>query len=152
MKHFQPYELVDKETYSQKGDSCLDLFTPRVLTAMDNVWDFFFQRHGECKITINDWYWGGQFQWRGWRTEAEADLLLHLPPGTHPGQEQHAAGDAFDYDIKGMTAQEVRDVIVANQDDPLLVGITRLEAGTSWVHMDCKVLIAPQTRIHVFIA
>ena len=147
MKYFQPYELVDKLTYSQKGYDSLALFTPQILLALDNVREFFGK-----PITVNNWHEGGPFQWRGWRTEAEADKLLGLPPGTHPGHEQHSLGNAFDFDIQGLTAEQVRTMIVAYQDRPLLSGITRLEANTSWVHMDCKVLVTPLKRIHVFIA
>ena len=147
MKYFKTYELVDQKTFETMGENALTLFTPEILIALDNVREFF----GE-PMTVNNWHEGGPFQWRGYRTFAEADILLHLPPGTHPGQEQHAAGNAFDFDVHGMTAEEVRQTIVLNKDNPLLVNITRLEANVSWVHMDAKALVLPQTRIHVFLA
>jgi hypothetical protein len=142
MKYFQTYELVDKTTYEQLGDKALSLFSTDILTALDGVREFF----GE-PVTVNNWREGGPFQWRGYRTVEAAHKL-----GSPTGHEQHQAGNAFDFDVHGMTADEVRRVIVLNKDNPLLTKITRLEANVSWVHMDCKALILPQARIHVFIA
>lgn len=138
MKHFYAYELLDKETYTEKGVSALDLFTPEILTALDNVREFFNE-----PITVNNWMSGGPFQWRGYRTPEKAAEL------GAPGSE-HAKGNAFDFDVKGMTAEEVRQVIILNKDNPLLAGIMRLEANTSWIHMDCKKLVLPQERIYIF--
>ena len=142
LRHFQTYELVDKGTYEKMGDGALSLFNPKILIALDNVRDFF-----GVPITVNTWFDKGEFQWRGYRTVEAAHKL-----GSPTGHEQHQAGNAFDFDVYGLTAQEARDKIVANQDNPLLANITRLEANVSWVHMDCKVLVPPQTRVHVFIA
>jgi len=46
----------------------------------------------------------------------------------------HLFGAACDFDVKGMTAWEVRDWIWQHQED--LPYPVRLESGVSWVHLD----------------
>ena len=142
MKHFQVYELVDQKTYEDMGDNALSLFTPQILVALDNVREYF-----NVPITVNNWHEGGQFQWRGYRTVEAAHKL-----GSPTGHEQHQAGNAFDFDVEGWTADMARRRILLDVDNPLLANITRIEAGVNWIHMDCKELIPPQTRIHFFVA
>lgn len=48
----------------------------------------------------------------------------------------HFTGQADDYDVEGMTAEEVRQWIIANKYK--LPYSIRLEKGVSWVHMDCR--------------
>lgn len=135
MKHFKTYELVDQKTYEEKGEKALELFTPEILEALDGVREFFDE-----PITVNNWFIGGKFQWRGYRTPEKAKML------GAPNSE-HAKGNAFDFDIKGVSAEEARRVIKLNQNDPLLQGIMRLEANVSWVHIDCKPV---NSRIYLF--
>jgi hypothetical protein len=138
LKHFAVFELVDRATYDAEGDKALDRFNPKILEAIEGIREFF-----AVPMIINNWYLGGSFQWRGWRTPEKA-AELGAP------NSEHAKGNAFDFDIQGLTAQQVRDKIVANQDNPLLANITRLEANTTWVHADCKELVLPEKRIYLF--
>ena len=146
-KHFHIYELVDPTVYSAYRDRAWDMFDPKILMALDGVWEFFnpniLMSVDEAKkhvsVRVNNWFWGGHLQWRGLRTKvckigatkSEHRLLYYRNRPPH-------RCSAMDYDVQGMSAQDVRDQIVANQDNPLLQHITRLEKGTSWVHMDCK--------------
>ena len=146
MEHFKPYEVVDQNTYQQMGDSAESLLTLDCRFSFDGIWEFFYQRDGHCVIICNNWHTGGPFQWRGWRTVEAAHKL-----GSPTGHEQHTAGNAGDLTIQGYTAEQARQIIKENQDNPLLAKITRLEANVSWLHFDCKQLIG-QERIHVFVA
>ena len=143
-KHFHIYELVDPTVYSAYRDRAWGMFDPKILMALDGVREFF-----DTPVRVNNWFWGGQLQWRGLRTKVckigaakSEHKLIH-----YRNRPPHLCG-AIDYDVRGMSAQDVRDQIVANQDNPLLQQITRLERGTSWVHMDCKPV---ERRIRVFI-
>ena len=129
MRYFKAYELVDRLTYERLGEKALDLFTPEILEALDGVREFFDE-----PITVNNWISGGRFQWRGYRTPEKAKML------GSPNSE-HAKGNAFDFDVKGMTAQEVRQNIILNKDNPLL------KDSVNWVHMDCKPI---NMRIRLF--
>jgi len=135
LKHFQLFEIVDPETYRSKGEAAWDLFNPEALMALDNLREFF-----GVPITINNWHIGGPFSLRGYRTPERAAEL-------GASHSQHALGNAFDCDIHGLTADQARNGIIENKDNPLLQKIMRLEDGVSWVHFD---LMSVPDRIHVF--
>jgi len=48
----------------------------------------------------------------------------------------HFTGQGTDYDVKGMTAEEVRSWLIAHQEE--LPFPIRLERGVNWVHMDSR--------------
>jgi hypothetical protein len=149
MNYFKVYELVDRATYQRLGDDAIKLFHPDILVALVDLHDFF-----GTKITVNNWYWHQDipesewekrsvFQWRGYRTPEKA-AALGAP------QSAHAKAMAFDCDILGWTAINARIKIIANQDNPKLSRITRLEGAVSWVHFDIMPLQPGVRRIHVF--
>jgi hypothetical protein len=138
MKHFQPYEIVDRITFEHMGDQALSLFNPEALQALDDLREYF-----GVPITVNNWHSGGLFEWRGFRTPEKA-IELGAP------QSRHAKGEAFDLDVQGMPAEEVRRIIIENKNHLLLQRITRLEAGKSWVHFDVMELPQGVHRIHLF--
>ena len=133
MKYFHPYELVDKITYEKLGYDSLSLFKPDALQALDDLREFF-----GVPITVNTWWNGGSFQWRGLRNP-------HCPQYS-PGS-QHSIGNGFDGDIAGYTAEQARSRIIENKNHPLLSKIMRLEGGVNWVHID---LLHVANRIYVF--
>ena len=49
-----------------------------------------------------------------------------------------------------MTAEEARKKILADQDNPLVSRITRLETEVNWCHFDLAVLPKGKHRIYVF--
>jgi hypothetical protein len=138
MQHFQPFELVDRLTFERIGDQAIVLFNPEALQALDDLREYF-----GVPITVNNWHSGGSFEWRGFRTPEKA-IELGAP------NSRHAKGDAFDLDVHGMIAEEVRLRIMENKNHPLLRRITRLEAGKSWVHFDVMELPQVVYRIHLF--
>jgi len=50
----------------------------------------------------------------------------------------HRIFKAVDFDVEGMTAEEVRGVIRMNQVELMKLGLRRMESGVSWVHIDTK--------------
>ena len=140
LRNFYVYELVDPGTYAKMGQSALSLFNPKILIAIDNTPEFF-----GVKPIINNWHEGGPFQWRGYRTVEAAHKL-----GSPTGHEQHQAGNAFDWDVPGMTAKQARDKMRADQNNPLIINFMRLEGGVHWVHGDGKLLVLPEQRIYTF--
>lgn len=135
MKYFQVYELVDRLTYEQRGDEAISVFNPELLIQLDNLREYF-----GVSITVNNWYFGGEFEWRGWRTPEKAKEL-------GAPNSQHRIGNAIDGDIRGVSADDARVRILADKNNPLLCRIQRLETGTSWVHFD---LMWVSDRIHLF--
>ncbi len=141
MKHFQPFELVSPAVYAVSGDNSLSLFDPEALQALDDLREFF-----GCSITINNWKSGGQFQRRGYRT-LQNEMAVN-PKST--GHSAHQLGKAFDCDIQGYTAEQAREKILQNQDNPLLAKIQRMEASVPWIHFDTVAPPAGMRRIHLF--
>ncbi len=139
LKHFKIYELVDRVTWYMEKEDAWNHFTPVSLTGLDNLRDFF-----NVPLTVNTWWWNPNgFQYRGYR-----------PPSYAAGAQysQHRIGNAFDFDVKGMNAQDARNKIIENKDDPLLEGITRMEIGVNWVHIDFMRLNIGMNRIVTFTA
>lgn len=122
-KHFGIYELVDEQTYSDRGDRAWQLFDPRLLKLLDKLRELF-----DAPITINDWKWGGQFENRGLRTSAS--------PYYRP-YSQHSFGRAVDFDVRGLSADESREKIRQWFNSGLLdIEGIRMELGVNWVHLD----------------
>lgn len=137
MKHFQLHELVDRATFQKYGEEAWKLFHQDALEALDGIREFF-----NTPVTVNNWWDGvGSFQYRGYR-----------PPDCPVGaaHSYHRRGMAFDLDVKGYEADEVRTIILDNQDNPLLATIQRLEAGVRWVHFDVGEIRKGQGRIYLF--
>lgn len=81
-------------------------------------------------IEINTWFHGGRFKNRGLRL---------FSSGTGASYSQHKFGKALDFTIKGWTADEVREKILGEwKDDLMKFGLTAIEAGISWVHIDVR--------------
>lgn len=57
-------------------------------------------------------------------------------------------GCAFDFDVKGLSAEEARASILRNQTSPLLANVKRLEGGVNWVHADT--MATEHAGIYVF--
>jgi len=85
--------------------------------------------HFGVSMTINNWNSGGSYTLRGWR-----------PRNTSVGAKNsmHKVGCAIDYDIKGLTAERVREMIKSDQKLFYSYGLRRVENGVSWVHNDIK--------------
>lgn len=129
-KYFSVKELVGPEVYRKHGDRSIQFICPMLQETL------FILRHNLKKpITINNWAFGGRFTQRGLRTNVSAMVLnknfLYL--------SAHMFGKAVDFDVKGMTACEVREWIVSNADlFPYQIRLERNLKGKpiTWCHMD----------------
>lgn len=124
--HFTIQELVPEREYQDLGMNCRWLLDPvavHVLKLMRQVYG---------PLTVNDWSFGGDFQYSGYR-----------PPDCSVGAHysQHKFGRAFDVKSEQYTPDQIREGIMANQELWLDAGLTTLESGkiaTSWVHFDTR--------------
>lgn len=123
-KYFKLIELVDKYTYSRFKEKAWSFLDPYALQALDNIREYF-----NSPVTVNTWSFGGDFQYRGFRPK-------HCDIGAD--YSFHRYGKAFDYDVKGVPAEEVRQTIIKNKDKDEFKLITCLEADVNWVHMDVR--------------
>jgi len=136
-KHFKIEELVDKNTFQNYGNDAWLLLPNESIEMIDGIREFF-----DAPVTCNDWIWGGKMQFRGYRP-------LMCKVGAR--NSYHKKGMAFDFDVKGLSAEEARKRILDDQDNHLLKNITRMEDRVSWVHVDSGELKDWQERIHVFL-
>jgi len=125
MKHFKMYELVDEKVYNLHGEASERFFDTRLLETIDKI-----REELKKPITINTWKHGGGFSQRGLRHNmsqiVKSKNRIYL--------SGHVLGKAVDFDVEGMTAKEVREWIILN-DNILPYGI-RLEKNVNWVHLD----------------
>jgi hypothetical protein len=124
-KHFKVQELVPSEVFKIFGNGSLFLLDSRILFFIDSLREYYNK-----SITINNWHDSGSFQNRGFRT-----------PNTTTGgyYSQHRHGRAFDLDVLGVPAEEVRQFIIKQYNNikySFLKYITCIELDVNWVHID----------------
>ncbi len=127
-KNFGLYELVPQAVYESlpkaKHHRIWGIFDDRTLRTAD----ILRERYGS--ITINDWYWGGKNQYRGYR-----------PPDCTVGADlsQHRFGRGLDLIFKDVLAEKVRADILETRTRYLgFEFITCLEMNITWLHFDTR--------------
>ena len=134
-KYFKLEELVSEAVYKKYGETAWFIFSTELLTCLLLV------RVGIGKpITVNTWHVGGKFDERGYR-ENLSDIVLAKSTKEELYVSGHVLGIAVDFTVKGMTAPEVREWIVDNQDMfPCKIRLERSINGRliNWVHLDTK--------------
>lgn len=129
-KYFTLDELVCEDVYNFYGQTAWQFFDSRLLVTIDQI----RERIGK-PIYINDWQVHGQFSQRGFRClrcalvhDACVNNRMYVSP--------HMTGQAVDFDVVGLTAEETRQYIIKNQG--LWPYPLRLEDGVGWVHLDTR--------------
>lgn len=129
-KNFGLKELVCLEVYNKYGETAWEFFDPRLLETLD-----WLRESLKRKIYINNWSAGGNFSQRGLRCNI-CDLVKVKTVKNQIYMSSHVLGKAIDFDVEGMTAQEVCDWILVHQSD--LPYSICLEGEVSWVHLDMR--------------
>lgn len=131
--YFKAYELVDKTVYNKYGENSFKFMSTEILWFL-----LIVRKNLGLPMTINNWKSGGRFSQRGLRTnicsivrKKVEKMLLYL--------SAHLFGRAVDFDVKGMSAEDVRMWIKDNED--LFPFKVRLEHNMNgkpinWVHAD----------------
>jgi len=120
-EYFKIQEFVPKDFYQVNGEQSILAMDERILATMDRI-----RKHFGTPITINDWHAGGQFSQRGFRTSASVGVTL----------SQHRFGRAVDFDIRGMPAEEFRQMIRDGRLTDQLSLVSRCENSVAWIHLD----------------
>lgn len=132
-RYFEIHELVGISTYNKYGERAWMFLDTDALHALLIV------RQGMgYPITVNNWFWGGKFSQRGLRTNLQqifrkyfGKSILYL--------SGHVLGKAFDFDVEGFTAEEVRSWVIRNEDlFPFKIRLENTLNGKqiNWVHLD----------------
>lgn len=116
-KYFTLKELVPANIYTKYGDTAWQFLDRRVIMNLD----YIREKLGK-PILVNY----GTLNYRGYDDG-----------GYRTSNSQHKHGRAIDFDVIGMSAQQVRDWIVKNYK-LLPEPNVWLEDGVSWCHMDVR--------------
>lgn len=130
-KYFKITELVDKETYSIRGELAWELIDNHLIITIDKLKEKF----SKGTITINSWMWNGDREWSGLRTTKSPDYSKY---------SQHTFGRAIDCIFSDYTTKEVREYIINNKEEfPFVKGIEI----ASWLHIDVRNTIDEEVKI-----
>lgn len=125
--NFDLREFVGPDLYKKYGSSSVWFVRPQIVFLAQFIRDYFGKR-----MIINDWHKGGKFTERGFR----------LPDSkTGAKLSQHKLAGAIDFNIEGMTSDEVRSSILENPVTFMDKGLTTLEHADyapTWVHGDIR--------------
>ena len=121
-KHFNTEELVSKQVYDVIGDDAIKLFDPKALESLEAIREIL-----NVPLICNNWVEGGSRDDCGYR-----DKLCTIGAA----KSAHKEGKAFDLISNKMCVQEMRDIILKNQD--LLPHNIRIEDGVGWLHFDTR--------------
>lgn len=134
-KYFKIQELVSEKVYQKYGDNAWFIFNTELLACLLLI------RVGIGRpITINNWANGGKFDERGYR-ENISSIVSKKSENDQLYVSGHVIGIAVDFDVKGMTAVEVRKWIIDNAEIfPCKIRLERSINGKliNWVHLDIK--------------
>lgn len=137
--NFNIKEFVPRRVYEYFGNKSI-WFLDEDLIQLTQFMRVYF---GES-MRINDWHYGGNFQYRGFRPDPfyykkqESGLYEDIRKGKY---SQHRYGRAIDCNFKKMTPDEARKEILDNQEMWLDCGLTVIEDGAfspTWLHFDIR--------------
>lgn len=141
-EHFWLHEFFSKDMCMTNSVIYLQmLIDPRIIRIMEKIRTDF-----DRSVYVNGWYYGLAMEYRGFREPSS--------PYYSPGSA-HSFGQAVDYHITGIGPKEMRQYLLDNEKDFMLLGLTRIEnpdhtttSGTGWTHIDVK--HTGKDHIHTF--
>lgn len=145
-EYFIIQELVGPAVYNRFGDNSWFVFETNTLHCLLII------REGINEpTTVNDWFWGGMYDERGFRDNTQPilkentiDGILYL--------SGHPLGCAFDLKFKHTTAENAREWIKHNEDlFPCKLRLEHRKNGKpiTWLHFDTKYFEA-NPKIYLF--
>lgn len=128
--YFNIKELVCPHVYDKHREFAWNFFDPRLLDTM-----FVIREKLNRPIYVNNWDMGGSFTQRGFRCNL-CPLVKEKTSLEKLYITEHGQGMGLDFDVKGMSAEEVRKWIVNNKI--FLPHPIRLESDVNWVHLGVR--------------
>jgi hypothetical protein len=129
-KYFELPELVCPHVYHKFGETAWQFFDDKLFAVIEVI----RERLGR-QMLVNNYLNTGKYDERGFRC-IQCDLVKKAIAAKQLYVSPHMTGQAIDFDVKGMAAEEVRQWIIKNQI--LLPHPIRMEKDTSWVHLDTR--------------
>ena len=128
--YFDIRELVCPHVSKKFGDASWGFLDDRLLQVM-----LVIREKIDKPIIVNNWHVGGDFTQRGLRCNV-CSLVSRQTRLEKAYMSTHIQGKGIDFDVSGMSADEVRQWIDDNQS--LLPYPIRLERDVNWVHLDMR--------------
>ena len=136
LKHyFKPQELVSPQVYNRFGADSFQFFSTDLLHTL-----LVIRKNINRPITINNWHVGGTFSQRGLR-DNQTPIFKKKFVNNSLYLSGHVLGMAVDFDVQGLSAHEVRQWLVNNEEIlPCKIRLEHLLRGVeiNWVHLDVK--------------
>lgn len=133
--YFSVEEMVCPHVFSKfQGNERMiwNFFDPRLLITLDKIREML-----GSPITVNNWKDGGSFTQRGLRCNI-CPLVKEKTAKNSVYVSSHILGQAADFDVKGMSAAEVRSWLYEHKN--LLPYPISVEKDVNWVHLDMRCL------------
>lgn len=121
-------EICCPHVYNKYGEFAWNFFDPRAIILINT----FRDRIGKA-IFVNDWEIHGNFSQRGLRC-LKCEIVQDKIISNENYMSAHCLGKAFDFDVQGLMAGEVREWLIKNKN--WWPYNFRLEDGVSWIHCD----------------
>ena len=137
-RHFSLNELVCPDVFNKFGDTAWEFFSQDLLITLDLLRDQL------GPIYVNNWDMDPEvrkklglplFDERGFRC-IQCDLVTTAIRQNRLYVSPHMTGQGVDFDVKGMSASQVRKWLSDNQAK--LPFPIRLENNVTWVHLDIR--------------
>jgi hypothetical protein len=132
-QYFDIKELVGEATYTKWGERSWRFLDFRLLHTI-----YVIRRALDKLMYANNWDIGGDYDERGLRTNVQ-EILQDKTSKKRLYLSAHVLGKALDFIVQGMTSEEVRNWIIANQHIlPYKIRLEHKKDGKpiSWVHLD----------------
>lgn len=127
---FDLQEIVCPEVYTKYGQLAWLFFDSRLLATM-----LALRQRLDKAIYVNNWTEGGTDTQKGFRCIQCAEVKDYIKDNVLYVSE-HMTGQAWDFQVEGLHAEEVRQYIIKNKN--LWPYPIRLEAGVSWIHLGTR--------------
>lgn len=138
-EHFDIKELVSKALYNKWGATKSKWFVPQTaIQTLEDFRAFCCEMAGEeVTITVNNWCFGGDWNYRGFRDKTWS--------GSSSSDSFHKQARAWDVNVyvkrtnKMINCDTIRDWMVEHSKRMIAIGITTIEDGDiakTWVHFD----------------
>lgn len=142
-KYFDIRELVCRDVYKAFGEKAWQFFDLQFLEML-----LITRRDINTEgMIVNNWHVGKSYSQRGLRCNI-CDISEEKTKAGQIYMSAHCNGAALDYDVPGLTAQQVRQRVLYNSDKfPFKI---RLEGGVNWVHQDIYDDINSTQKVTIF--
>lgn len=153
-QHFDVRELVPKHIWDQFGVKSTWFVNPRIIHILEfykSFWLAYYKKkylaiHGEDRvksvlIRVNNWHTGGEYQWRGIRTDQCTEGGRNSQHRYKDGVDCEILVNFIDGSRIEADYKEVHKVVLDNEREFMSHGVTCVEdpaIATGWLHSDCR--------------